>query len=484
MEQGEEFSLTQNAGVVGLSKFVSVLGLLAASVVLTRVLSRTDYGNYEQVWLVYNSFLPLVAYGLSSSIYYFSAREDRKKVYSSAALWVTVIGILTGIFLFVFAQTIAALFNSNVLTGYIRIFAVYAAVSSPSLMFESVFVTEKRVGLLLAGNILVSVLLAGMVFISAIIFHSLSIVFWSVAIVGAVKSAFLLVYLFKEEKLTSRKLSPAVKSQLLYAAPIFASSVIGTFSRQVDRYLVTLFFSPDQFAIYAVGAREIPMIAVLTGSASAVLLPMFSELGSKEMHGKFVSTWRNSISKTGLFLLPMMVFLFFAAKDFMVFFFGEKYVASSGVFRIFLLLLPLRLAYYSPALFMLGKQKLYMYSSAVELFLSAGVSYFLMRTYGLEGAAVGKVVVTYFEAAFLIAVLVVLLRTNFKDFFPWINILKILAVSAISMIPVFFAWQYVENIYARFVAEAGIFFIVFAAISVLTRLVRIIDLKKLRFVVT
>jgi O-antigen/teichoic acid export membrane protein len=484
MEQVEEFSLTKNAGIVGISKFVNVLGLLCTSVVLTRFLTRTDYGNYEQVWLVYNSFLPLVAYGLSSSIYFFSAREDRKRVYSSAALWVTVVGILTGIFLIALAPVIASLFNSNVLTEYIRIFAIYAVVSSPALMFESVFVTEKRVGLLLAGNILVSVLLAGMVFISAIIFHSLLTVFWSVVIVGVVKSVFLLVFLFKEQKLTSRKLSPVVKSQLLYAAPIFVSSIIGTISNQIDRYLVTLFFSPDQFAVYAIGAKEIPMIAVITGSATAVLFPTFSELGSKEMHGKFVATWRNSISKTGLFLLPMMVFLSFAAKDFMFFFFGEKYVASAAIFRIFLLLLPLRLAFYSPALLMLGKQKLYMYTSLVELLLSAGASYFLMRTYGLEGVAVGKVVVTYFEAAFLIAAMIIILRTNLKDFFPWTKILKIFSISLISLAPALFIRQFLANAYIRFVAEAGIFVIVFGVISVLTHLVRVISLKKLKFIVS
>ena len=49
MEKAEEFSLTQNAGLVGIAKFVNILGLLAASMILTRLLSRSEYGNYEQV---------------------------------------------------------------------------------------------------------------------------------------------------------------------------------------------------------------------------------------------------------------------------------------------------------------------------------------------------------------------------------------------------------------------------------------------------
>ncbi len=483
MEHSEEFSLTQNAGLVGISKLVNILGLLAASMILTRVLSRAEYGNYEQVWLVYNSFLPLVGYGLSSAIYFFSAREDRRSVYSAAAVGATVIGILTGIVLAILAPVIAHWFNSDALTDYIRIFAAYAVLSSPSLMFESVFVTEKKVGLLLLGNVLLASLFAGAVLVSALMFHSLTVVFISIAVVGAAKSLFLFSFLIRKKHLTGKNLSPVLKAQLVYALPILISSITGMISRQVDRYLVTLFFSPGQFAVYAIGSKEIPMIAVITGSASAVLFPVFSEFGSLEMRGKFVEVWRNSISKTGLFLLPMMGFLLFAAKDFMGFFFGEKYVVSAGIFRIFLLLLPMRLAFYSQALFALGKQKLYMYTSIIEMIFGGAASYFMMRNYGLEGAAIGKVVVNYLQAIFLVAALVVLLKTDLKELFPWTKIFKILFISVFGLVPLFFLREYIANVYFRFAAEAGLFAVVFTVTAILTKSVRVINLKKLQFVV-
>ena len=303
---------------------------------------------------------------------------------------------------------IAHLFNAEQLTDYIRIFAVYAVISSSSLMFEAVFVTERKVGFLLVGNTIISVLFAVMVSLSAFVFHSLSVVFFSMAIIGGVKSLYLFSFLIKSGNLTIHKLSPVMKSQLFYALPVFVSTMMGTISKQIDKYLVTLFFSPDQFAVYAIGAKEIPLIAVITGSASAVLFPVFNDFGSLEMREKFVEVWRNSISKTGLFLLPMMVFLLFTAKDFMCFFFGEKYVASSAVFRIFLLLIPLRLAFYSQALLSLGKQKSLHVTSIGEMVFSGIASYFLLTKYGLEGAAVGKVVVTYLEVMVLVGALLVL----------------------------------------------------------------------------
>ncbi|MCL5268150.1 MAG: oligosaccharide flippase family protein [Bacteroidetes bacterium] len=482
-KRAEESSLTRSAGFVGISKFVNILGLLSASMVLTRIMSRSEYGNYEQVWLVYNSFLPLMGYGLSSAIYFFSAKEDRRTVYTAAIVWATIVGVATGIVLAVLAPVIAGWFKAEGLSVYIRIFAVYAIASSPSLMFESIFVTEKRVVLLLVANVLLAILFGAAVILSAVIFHNLTIVFVAITAVGVIKSLFLFSFLIRKKRLASGRLSPVMKAQLLYALPIVVSSLTGTLSKQIDRFLVTLFFSPGQFAIYSIGSKEIPMITVITGSAAAVLFPVFSEFGSSEMRDKFVAVWKNSISKTGFFLLPMMVFLLFAARDFMGFFFGEKYVVSAGIFRIFLLLLPLRLAFYSQALFSLGRQKLYMYTSILEMLLSGLASYFLLRAYGMEGAAIGKVVVSYIEVVALAVVLMMILKTNIREFFPWVKIFKIILISICGILPLFFVRGLVENVYLRFVLEGMLFASVFGAVAVLTKSVRIVSLRKLQFVV-
>ncbi len=480
---GDGISLTQSAGMVGAAKFVSFLGVLAASMVLTRVLSRDQYGNYEQVWLVYNSFLPLLGFGLSSAVYFYSARQERRVVYSAAAVATTVAGVVTGVVLVLLAPSISGWFNAGEITVYIRIYAVYAVISSASFMFEAVFVTEKKVGLLLMGNTIVAFLFAVLVSFSAFEFHSLTAVFVSIIAVGVVKSFYLFWFLIKSRNVTALGLSPAIKAQIIYALPIIVSGVTGTIANQIDKYLVTFFFSPDQFAVYAVGSREIPLINVITGSAAAVLFPVFSELGFQDMREKFVELWKTSISKTGLFLLPMMVFLLFTAKDFMWFFFGEKYVPSAIIFRLYLLLIPLRLAFFGQALLALGKQKLFMYSALGDLVLGGFLSYFLLMKVGLPGAAIGKVVVTYIQLGLLTAFLLIFLKSNIKEFFPWIKIAKILFLSVVGLIPVIFLHNWFESVYLRFPVEGFLFTLVFAVTALLTRSVIVVDLRRLRFVV-
>ena len=483
MEKINGPSLTEQAGMVSIAKLVSVLGTVAASIILTRALSQSEYGNYEQVWLVYNSLVPLFVYGLGSALYFYSARVDLKVVYSASVVLSCLVGLVTGVAMLVFAVPIGVFFNAPQITIYLRIFSFYAILSSPSLLMESVLITEKKVKLLLLVNVVVAFLIVISVSAGAVLLKSMNSIFVLITIVGFLKSALLILFLDKRRMMALAGIGVNLKSQVAYALPVVVSGIVGMISRQVDKYLVTTNFSSSVYAVYAIGAKEIPLIAIVTGSASTVLLPKLSELGSKNQIENFIGFWKNSISKTGLFLLPISFFLFAFAGDFMYFFFGQKYLASAGIFRIFLLMMPLRLAFYSHALFSLGKQKLYMYTSIADMFLGGLASYMLMRSFGIEGAALGKVVVTYIEILFLAWVLISSLRTTVKGFLPWSILSRVSLISIICLVPVSLIGIVVQNVYFSFPLKGIVFAGLFAMIAYLTKLVQITDLKHLKFIV-
>ena len=52
----------------------------------------------------------------------------------------------------------------------------------------------------------------------------------------------------------------------------------GYLMAQLDRFIVASFFGAQEYAIYVNGARELPVISVLTGSVMAVLTPSFVQL--------------------------------------------------------------------------------------------------------------------------------------------------------------------------------------------------------------
>jgi len=278
MDSGEGYSLTQNAGLVGISKFVNILGLLAASMILTRLLSRSEYGNYEQVWLVYNSLLPLAAYGLSSSVYYFSAREGRPAVYSAAVAVSAIVACLPG--------------NTCDLRAVdcdlVRIrFADCLHQDSRGIYGPVGALTDVRIGLRdrkksrppFSGEYYHHCPVCTFSLSIGSCFHNLTIVFISIACVGAIKSIYLLWFMVRAHRMSLRHISPVMKAQVLYSLPIIASTIAGTISKQVDRYLVSILMTPEKFAVYAIGAKELPLIAVITGSASAILFPSSASWG-------------------------------------------------------------------------------------------------------------------------------------------------------------------------------------------------------------
>ncbi|MGC8594182.1 MAG: lipopolysaccharide biosynthesis protein [Candidatus Kryptoniota bacterium] len=483
MEKASVTSLTEQAGLVSIAKLVSVFGMALTSIVLTRALSQSEYGNYEQVWLVYNSLVPLFVYGLGSALYYYSSRVDLKIVISASIVLSCLIGFVTGAVMLVFALPIAFFFNAPQIAIYLRVFSFYALLSSPSLLLESVLITEKKVRLLLFINGVIAIAIVTAVTVGAVVVKSMNSIFVFITIVGFIKSLFLIFFLGNRQMLILSGIGTNLKSQAVYALPVVISSIVGMISRQVDKYLVTASFSSSIYAVYAIGAKEIPLIAIVTGSASTVLFPKLSELSLKNQKDNFVGFWKNSISKTGLFLLPISFFLFAFASDFMGFFFGQKYLSSAGVFRIFLLMMPVRLAFYSQALFSLGKQKLYMYTSIADMFLSGLASYILMRLIGIEGAALGKVVVTYIEILFLAWILISSLGTTVRDFFPWNTLLRVSVISVACLIPAYVVNYAIQNVYFRFPLTGVIFVSLFVVISRQTKLVQIKDLRHLKFVV-
>ena len=68
--------------------------------------------------------------------------------------------------------------------------------------------------------------------------------------------------------------SPSGKSMkeiIKYSAPLGIASMMGTIMLQLDKIIVSSMCTPEEFANYVNGAIEIPLIAVITGSISAVI---------------------------------------------------------------------------------------------------------------------------------------------------------------------------------------------------------------------
>src|SRR2546426_11685438 len=106
-----------------LSKAVSHLCFLLIAVVLARSLERSDFGTFNQVWLVNRALIYLFALGLPGSVYYFLPRlpeSKRKGFILQTMLKLTVMAVPFCIIMYNMGNTLASYFHNSDLARYLR----------------------------------------------------------------------------------------------------------------------------------------------------------------------------------------------------------------------------------------------------------------------------------------------------------------------------------------------------------------------------
>jgi O-antigen/teichoic acid export membrane protein len=235
-------------------------------------------------------------------------------------------------------------------------------------------------------------------------------------------------------------------TQLKFAIPLGLSSIAALVNRDLDKVLVSKFCDPELFAVYINGAMQIPMIGILTGSATAVLLPDMRRMVAAGQYGEALTLWKHAAVKCALILLPLMGFLMVMAPDLMTLMFGARYAQSATVFRIYLLLLPIRIAFFGTIFISSGRSNLILIRSIVMLGLNIVLSICLLKLIGYIGAAVATSLLIYIWAIpFNFFWISKIMRTGYGAIFPYLSILKILTAVILAGSALFIAKSFMGS---------------------------------------
>ena len=208
-------------------------------------------------------------------------------------------------------------------------------------------------------------------------------------------------------------------AQLKYSIPLGAAFMIGGLQIAVDKVIVSSMCSPGEFAVYANGAIEIPIVGIVTASVMAILLPEFVELHKSGHFSKLLTLWRGAISRTSILMFPVMIYLFIMSDEVIRLLFSDKYIASVVPFRIYLLFLIARVTNFGSVEMAANKNKLMLLITGSSLIVNIALSIFLVSMFGYIGAAIGTVITTYFfSIPFHLAVYRKILNTSILKLLP------------------------------------------------------------------
>ncbi|MDR0538094.1 MAG: oligosaccharide flippase family protein [Tannerellaceae bacterium] len=296
-------------------------------------------------------------------------------------------------------ELLSARFNNPELNRTLRWMVFYPIYTFPAMIIGSVLVIKDKVNINVIYNITTAITLTLLIIAATMITQSyeapllvrifLPILFLPITIC--------LCFKYLPGKIDKPRLVSMINI-LKFAVPLGLANVFESLSLQLSNIIVSILCSPEEFAIYANGAREIPLIGVITSSITVIIMAEMSEKCKLGDRKAALELFRKAATSSACFLLPALFFLMFFADDFIKIMFTDKYSGSTLPFRIYLLLLPARIVIYRAAFIALGQSKKNLYRSIFYLLISLIVSYFFVSVWGMYGSAIAIVGTMYIWA--------------------------------------------------------------------------------------
>ncbi|MFH1278336.1 MAG: oligosaccharide flippase family protein [Candidatus Eisenbacteria bacterium] len=432
--------LTKKVGIIGSSRLVATsVTVLVVSMFLSRHLDRALYGTFQQTWFFTNMCIEIALLGFPVGILYFGPKltpGERKGFLIRVTALLALVGALLALGLFLGAPFVARTFRNPMLLGTLRTFALYALFVVPGMPMDAFLITQNRHRLLGVVTIAHSAVLVAAVFLPALLGLALSAILWSLVGYGLVRAGLLLGASAHTVAGVAAETKPGLLRAFVgYSLPVALNDLLRILARWLDKNIVSAFFNPETFAIYANGAVEIPFVNVLAGAISSVVIPEFSRLSEEGKKEEMLALWHRAILKAGAILIPLFAFLMVLAVPFLVFLFSSAYADSAGPFRVYLLLLPLRSATYTPVLLALGRSKLVAAVALVDVLANLGLSILLIPRFSYLGPAIATVIATYAQAIFYLVVTSKLLGVPWRSVFPWGGAGRLLGLALLPALP-------------------------------------------------
>jgi O-antigen/teichoic acid export membrane protein len=182
--------------------------------------------------------------------------------------------------------------------------------------------------------------------------------------------------------------SVAWRPLLTYGLPLALTQLATMLGFQFDRLVVSNRFSPGEFAVYALGAVEVPIAIVVQQAVNAVLVPALARLHAAGDRSEMVRQWQAAMRKTSLVVLPLFAFLMVMAGSLITALYGTKFGGSVSIFRAYLFLMPLRMLTYGLITQAIGRTGINLSASLVMLGANVVFALGLVFPLGLLGPAI------------------------------------------------------------------------------------------------
>lgn len=431
----EKTSLGGDALRLTISKVLTLCITMVTTMLLARFRTLDEYGTYSQMQLVISLFISIFMLGLPNSINYFLARaenrDEQRKFMSVYYTVSTALSVLMGIVLVCAVPLIEGYFKNPAIRFYAYFLAIYPWANVISSSIANVLVVYQKTRFLIVFNLIQSIMLLGAV----VVVQAFGLGFreYMICNVAVYSLLALSVYCISSNLCGGMWVSfdrTWIIRILKFSVPLGLASIVGTLDLEIDKLLIGRLMSTSELAVYTNAAKELP-ITIVAASITAVLMPRLAKMLRDGKNKEAVALWGTatelSIIVMGLIVTGVITY----ANDVMELLYSAKYLSGVPVFRVYTLVLILRVTYFGMVLNALGKTKEIMYCSVGALILNTILNPLLYMCMGIIGPAIATLL-----SMLVISMLQLYLTSKsavvaFRDVFPWACFLQVMGENAV-----------------------------------------------------
>ena len=304
---------------------------------LVRILTKADFGLYNQFFLIEVMFQTVFQMGVNQSQYFFIPRDLR----NSGAYFIN--SLLLNIFIFGTAYTLVGIFRSDiaaflgmpVLDMFFWSLAGYSLLMMLNVTAETYLTARKLFINAAIFDIVRQVLASIATLLAAYLTRDLRIIILALVVSRALSLILVLIYIhFVQHGFRAERYFFGIWTQVRYGLVLGAAGMLGTFLMRFNEMTVTKFYDIETYAVYAAGLKQIPILQFFTQSVASVALVRFAQLEKENDWENIRKFWDQILGSMYGIGIPITVLMILIAKPLILLMFTQDYADAVIIFQI------------------------------------------------------------------------------------------------------------------------------------------------------
>lgn len=419
-------SITKKVSYAMIGRLINAFFNLLTLPYLARTLPKDDYGTYGQVLLTGEVALLLFSLGLGQVIFIQFADKKQKDndVLMTNFLTNLILGAVLIVTTIVFSDQIGAVFHNIRLIKLVQIYSVSLVFQLIVGSLDSGLIHFNKVKQMVLVEIVTNVLRISSLFIAIWFYNSLYLVFVLLTSVWFVH--FLLKLWFIPKEIRSGKLRKSLfYRQFQVGVPLGVTALVSVMFKRTDGIMVSNMLPTSDYAVFRMGAIEIPFLYTIFGAVTTIIMPEVTRLYADRKVYEIITLKRKVIRNTVALIYPTLLFVLIFSFPLLRMYLGKEYESSAWVFLTYNMVMFIRVNDYRDILIAGSRTKLIMNVVLMAFVLNIVLNYFLIGSYGYMGSVFASVFCFYLLAITFLVITIRFVNTKMSSLFHYGRIFSI-----------------------------------------------------------